>query len=67
MTRGTKSTWSQVPSGVLHGSILGSTLFKICINDLETGTECILSKSTDGMNPGGGCTAFQRSLNKMDK
>lgn len=47
MIYGTKSTSRQVASGVPQGLIVGSILFNIFINELETETEHTLSKFTD--------------------
>jgi len=66
-------SWRQVSSGVPQGSIVGSTLFIICITDLDDGTECALSKFANNTKLRGvvdtpdAFAAILRDLNKMEK
>ncbi len=71
LLNGQASKWLLVTSGVLQGSVIGSILIIIYINDLELGLKSTLSKFADDINVGGkdlttaDCEIIQRSLDQI--
>ena len=66
VVNGATSGWQMVSSGDPQGSILRPFVFSICINDLEAGVECTVSKFADDTDSLKGREALQRDLDKLE-
>ena len=53
VTNGITSDWTDVTNVVIQGSVLGPTIFLICINDLDEGLINKISKFADDIKIGG--------------
>ncbi|PKU44057.1 pol- hypothetical protein [Limosa lapponica baueri] len=62
------SKWKPVTSGVLQRLVLGLALFIIFVKNVDSGTECTLSKFADDTKLcGAQLDAIQRDLDRLDR
>ncbi|GAB0186294.1 triadin [Grus japonensis] len=73
VVNGSMSKWRMVMSGVPQGSVLGPALYNSFARDMDSGTECTLSKFDNSLKLCGavnmleGRDAIERDLNRLER